>query len=100
MLIFISIYFQGVVMICDGHDPVLAILRQQEKKVNAQQEAEIILNWIKELLDDDYKAILPKMLGVVSDNCSSWGSKSRFQSCSIIVHDFRSLFSCMIARFF
>ena len=62
-------------MICDGHDPVLSILRQQEKKVNAQQEAEIILNWIKELLDDDYKSILPKMLGVVSDNCSSKGSK-------------------------
>ena len=58
-------------MICDGHDPVLSILRQQEKRVNAQEEAKIILTWIKELLDDDYDSILTKIIGVVSDNCAS-----------------------------
>ena len=31
---------------------------------------------------------------------SSQSSKSRFQSCTIIVHDFCALFSCTIARFF
>ena len=58
-------------MIVDGHYPILSILRQQEKKVDAQQEAGLILQWIKDLLGEDYKLILRKITAVVSDNCAS-----------------------------